>query len=125
LHRAGIAADPLLRRKLALSRHGTAAGSLLSRLALAGQRFARLGSCFVADFRRRTGNHFGEICLAVIRLEPGNPATLLRPDPAMAYDLPRNLNIYCIVLMLPIIALMSLSFAFCSSSEAHNVMNIN
>jgi len=34
----------------------------LSRLALAGQRFARLGSCFVADFCRRTGIHFGEIC---------------------------------------------------------------
>jgi hypothetical protein len=31
-----------------------------SRLALAGQRFARLGSCLVADFRRRTGNHFGD-----------------------------------------------------------------
>ncbi|MGF3023506.1 hypothetical protein ACQVP2_11830 [Methylobacterium aquaticum] len=34
-----------------------------SRLALAGQRFARLGSCFVADFYRRTGDHFGDICL--------------------------------------------------------------
>ncbi|MBK3399976.1 TAXI family TRAP transporter solute-binding subunit [Methylobacterium sp. IF7SW-B2] len=35
----------------------------LSRLALAGQRFARSGSCLVADFRRRTGHRFGEICL--------------------------------------------------------------
>ncbi|SEP30468.1 haloacid dehalogenase-like hydrolase [Methylobacterium sp. ap11] len=37
----------------------------LSRLALAGQRFARLGSCFGADFRRRTGNYFGEIYVAL------------------------------------------------------------
>ncbi|KTS29496.1 hypothetical protein NS228_22520 [Methylobacterium indicum] len=36
---------------------------LFSRLALAGQRFACLGSCCVADFCRRTGVHFGDICL--------------------------------------------------------------
>ncbi len=35
---------------------------LPSRPALAGRRFARLGSWFVADFSRRTGHHVGDIC---------------------------------------------------------------
>ncbi|MGF3025703.1 hypothetical protein ACQVP2_23100 [Methylobacterium aquaticum] len=45
---------------------GALAGFALSRLALAGQRFGHLGSCLIADFCRRTGDHFGEICLGAL-----------------------------------------------------------
>ncbi len=41
------------------------AGPHLRRLALADQRFVRLDCCFIADFCRKTGSHFCEICLAV------------------------------------------------------------
>ncbi len=42
----------------------------LSRLALAGQRFVRLDPWFIADFFRKTGGHFCEICLDHLPTKP-------------------------------------------------------
>ncbi len=45
----------------------------LSRFALAGQRFARSGSCLVADFCRRTSVRLGDICVARVIRCPDRP----------------------------------------------------
>ncbi|KMO28016.1 hypothetical protein VP06_28875 [Methylobacterium aquaticum] len=64
---------------------GPRRGRPLSGLALAGHRVIRLDSRFVADFRRKTGDHFCEICLRSVSIRRGRrsrrPAALSRLSP--------------------------------------------